>query len=129
MNLETYFEQTKGMGVLSTADDQGHVNAAVYARPHVMEDGSLAFIMRDRLSYHNLQSNPNAAFLFREEATGYNGIRLHLNKIREEHDTPLVRDLCRRCKMKDNTDVTRHLVFFNVERKLPLVGDGELSPT
>jgi hypothetical protein len=128
MNLETYFEQTKGMGVLSTADDQGHVNAAVYARPHVMEDGSLAFIMRDRLSYHNLQSNPKAAFLFREEAAGYNGIRLHLNKIREEHDTPLVKDLCRRCKMEDTAEVKRHLVFFNIERKLPLVGDGELPP-
>jgi hypothetical protein len=125
MNLKTYFEETKGMGVLSTADDKGRVNAAVYARPHVMDDGSLAFIMRDRLSYHNLQSNPNAAFLFREESVGYKGIRLHLNKIREEHNTPLIEDLCRRCKIKGDTGDMRHLAFFKVEKRLPLVGDGE----
>jgi len=125
MDLKTYLEATKGLGVLSTANDQGHVNAAIYARPHVMEDGSLAFIMRDRLSHHNLQSNPGAAFLFREEAPGYKGIRLHLKKIREEHDTPLVKDLCRRCKIKDDTDVNRYLVFFQVEKRLPLVGAGE----
>ena len=125
MNLKTYFETTKGMGILSTADDQGRVNAAVYARPHVMEDGSLAFIMRDRLSHHNLQSNSRAAFLFREDSQGYKGIRLHLNKIREEHDTPLVMELCRRCKIADHSDAVRHLVFFNVEKELPLVGAGE----
>ena len=125
MNLETYFETTKGMGVLSTADDQGYVNAAIYARPHVMEDGSLAFIMRDRLSHHNLQSNPRASFLFREGSQGYKGIRLYLNKIREEHDTPLVKDLCRRCKIEGGPDVKRHLVFFDIEKKLPLVGAGE----
>ena len=50
MNLKTYFDETKGLGVLSTADGKGRVNAAVYARPHMMEDGGLAFIMRDRLS-------------------------------------------------------------------------------
>ena len=48
MNLRTYFEDTKGLGVLSTADGEGRVNAAVYARPHVMDDGSLAFIMRHK---------------------------------------------------------------------------------
>ncbi len=49
MNLKTYFDETKGLGVLSTADGKGRVNAAVYARPHMMEDGGLAFIMRDHL--------------------------------------------------------------------------------
>jgi hypothetical protein len=67
MNLKTYFDETKGMGVLSTADGKGRVNAAVYARPHVMDDGTLAFVMRDRLSHENLTSNPHAAYLFREE--------------------------------------------------------------
>ncbi|MDX2454834.1 pyridoxamine 5'-phosphate oxidase family protein, partial [Desulfosarcina sp.] len=87
MNHKTYFEETKGMGVLSTADGEGRVNAAVYARPHVMDDGSLAFVMRDRLSHNNLQSNPRAAYLFREEGPGYKGIRLHLTKTHEESGT------------------------------------------
>lgn len=125
MNLKTYFEETKGTGVLSTADGTGRVNAAIYARPHVMEDGSVAFVMRDRLSHHNLQSNPHAAFLFREETSGYKGLRLHLTKISEETDTPLVEELCRRCKIDGNPDAVRHLVVFKIEKELPLIGAGE----
>ena len=125
MNMKTYFEETKGMGVLSTADDAGRVNAAVYARPHVMEDGSLALIMRDRLSHSNLQSNPHAAFLFREAGPGYKGLRLHLTKTHEESGTPLVKDLCRRCRIDDKPDAVRHLVVFKTDKELPLIGAGE----
>lgn len=125
MDLKTYFETTKGMGVLSTADESGRVNAAVYARPHLMDDGSVAFVMRDRLSHHNLQSNPHAAFLFREEAPGYKGLRLHLTKTHEESGTPLVKELCRRCKIDDKPDAVRHLVIFQTDKQLPLIGAGE----
>ena len=125
MNLKTYFEETKGLGVLSTADADGRVNAAVYARPYVMEDGSLAFIMRDRLSHHNLESNPHAAFLFREEGPGYKGVRLHLTKTREETGTQLVEEVCRRCKIYDDPDAARYLVFFQTDKELPLIGAGE----
>jgi len=125
MNLKKYFDETRGMGVLSTADGDGLVNAAVYARPHVMEDGKLGFIMRDRLSHHNLQTNPHAAYLFREENPGYKGIRLHLTKTHEENGTPLVKALCQRCRIDDKPDTVRYLVVFNVAKALPLIGDGE----
>lgn len=128
MNLKTYFDETKGLGVLSTADGNGRVNAAVYARPHVMEDGSLAFIMRDRLSHSNLTSNPHAAYLLREEGPGYTGIRLHLTKTREESGTELVKDLCRRCRIDDKPDAVRYLVVFTVDKQLPLIGTGEAQP-
>ena len=124
MNLKTYFEENRGMGVLSTADGDGQVNAAVYARPHVMDDGTLAFIMRDRLSHHNLQSNPRAAFLFREEGKGYKGVRLHLKKEREEDGTPLVKEICRRCSIEDKPDAVRFMVVFSVAKELPLIGAG-----
>ncbi len=127
MNVRTYFEEAKGFGVLSTADGNGLVNAAVYARPRVMDDGKLAFIMRDRLSHHNLQSNPHAAFLFREEGPGYKGLRLHLTKTHEETDTPLVKELCRRCPDEDKPDAVRHLVVFAVDKQLPLIGAEETS--
>jgi hypothetical protein len=66
MDLKEYFNDTKGVGVLATSDAEGKVDAAIYARPHFMEDGTLAVIMRDRLTHHNLQSNPHATFLFIE---------------------------------------------------------------
>lgn len=57
MDLKPYFEQTKGHGVLATADASGRVNLAIFARPHVMEDNTVAFIMPRRLTHNNLPSN------------------------------------------------------------------------
>jgi hypothetical protein len=122
MDLKAYFDANRGMGVLSTADESGSVNAAVYARPHVNEDGTIAFIMRDRLTHHNLTSNPHAAYLFRQEGAGYQGVRLHLTKTHEEHGTPRVREVCRRCRIDDNPDAVRYLVTFTVDKQLPLIG-------
>ncbi len=124
MDLREYFESTKGVGVLATADGDGKVDAAVYARPHFMEDGSIAMIMRDRLTHHNLQTNPHAAYLFHENSPGYKGKRLFLTKVREEQDTELLESLRRR-QYIDDKDEKRFLVFFQVDKELPLVGSGE----
>ena len=124
MNLDLYFDNTKGLGILSTADSTGKVNAAVYARPHFMEDGTLAMIMRDRLSHYNLQSNPHATFLFKEEGSGYRGKRLYLTKVREEQNTDLLQSLRRR-KSTDGKGEDRFLVFFKLDKELPLVGEGK----
>ena len=88
--VERYFAKVKGVGVLSTADQEGKVDAAIYSRPHFMEDGTLAFIMRDRLTHHNIQTNPNAVYLFKEEGSGYRGKRLFMTKVGEEKDSPLI---------------------------------------
>ena len=123
MKLNEYFDHKKGMGVLSTADGDGKVDAAIYSRPHFMEDGTVAFIMRDRLSHHNLQSNPHATYLFKEEGPGYTGKRLFLTRVREEKNTERLHSLRRRsAAYRDGED--RFLVFFNLDKELPLVGDG-----
>ncbi len=124
MNLREYFENTKGFGVLATSDGEGKVDAAVYARPHFMDDGSIAMIMRDRLTHHNLQSNPHAAYLFHEDSPGYKGKRLFLTKLREEQDTELLQSLRRR-EYIDERDENRFLVFFQIDKELPLIGSGE----
>jgi len=123
MKLVEYFDHKKGTGVLSTADSDGKVDAAIYARPHVMEDGTLAFIMRDRLSHHNLQSNPHATYLFKEEGSGYRGKRLFLTRVREEQNTGQLQSLRRR-KSAYGKGEDRFLVFFKLDNELPLVGDG-----
>ena len=123
MKLDEYFDLKKGVGVLSTADGEGKVDAAIYARPHFMDDGTLAFIMRDRLSHHNLQSNPHATYLFKEESSGYKGKRLFLTRVREEQNTELL-DSLRRRKSDYGNGEDRFLVFFKLDKTLPLVGDG-----
>lgn len=126
MSLAQYFESKKGFGVLSTADSQGRVDSAVYSRPHIMDDGCMAFIMNDRLSFRNLQSNPHAAFLFRETGEGFHGKRFFLTKIREEQDTELLKNLKRRAYPdKGVFKGPKYLVFFTIEKELPLIGPGE----
>jgi hypothetical protein len=127
MNLSEYFENTKGVGVLATADSDGKVDAAIYARPHFMEDGSIAFIMRDRLSHANLQSNPHAAFLFMEDGSGYKGKRLFLIKTREEENSELIKELSRRSYNSDKggLEESKFVVFFKLEKELPLIGSGK----
>ncbi len=122
MSLQTYFEENKGTGVLATADGAGRVDAAIYARPHVMPDGTLAFIMRDRLTHHNLQSNPYATFLFIERTSGYQGKRLFLKKVREEQNPELIRRIKRRSYADDEDGEPKFLVYFEVEKELPLIG-------
>lgn len=122
--LKEYFDNTKGMGVIATADREGKVNVAVYSRPHFLKEGSLAFIMRDRLTHHNLKSNPHAAYLFVEEGQGYKGKRLYLTKIKEEENSKLIQTLARRGYTNEK-EGSRFLVYFQVDKELPLIGAGE----
>jgi len=126
MSLKQYFETASGTGVLSTADAGGKVDAAIYSTPHVMDDGSVAFIMRERLTHENLRSNPFAAYLFLEEAPGHKGIRLFLKKTREDDNAELIATMTRR-NLKPELDAQKgpkHLVYFAVEKVLPLIGSG-----
>lgn len=124
MELKEYFSNIKGLGVMSTADSNGKVNAAVYSRPHFMEDGLLAFIMRDRLTHENIRSNPHVSFLFKEDGVGYKGKRLYLTKIREEENSALINTLSRRSYPADRENKeSRFLVFFKLDKELPLIGD------
>jgi hypothetical protein len=128
MDLKEYFENKKGLGVLATADGEGKVDLAVYSRPHVMDEQTVAFIMPDRLTHHNLQANPHAAYLFLEdEAEGkkFQGLRLFLTKTREEKDSELLRTLRRRRYGDDATE--RFLVFFRIDKKLSPIGPAEIQ--
>ena len=124
MELKEYFETTEGKGILATADGNGKVDAAIYARPHFLDDGTIALIMRDRLTHHNLQSNPNACYMFIEKGPGYKGKRLFLSKVKEEQNSELLQSLQRR-QYIDAKDEARFLVFFKIDTELPLVGAGD----
>jgi len=50
-------------------------------------------------------------------------VRLHLRKVKEEKDTELLRSLKRR--RYEGDEEGRHLVFFQVEKVLPLIGPGD----
>ena len=131
MQLQDYFENASGVGVMSTADRGGKVDAAIYARPHVMTDGTIAFIMRERLTHKNLQENPYASYLFIEAERGYKGLRLFLKKVREDQDTDLIAQMTRRSLTpeEDEAKGPKFLVYFEVEKALDLIGSGNSQIT
>lgn len=124
MNLQEYFTKTSGKGVLATASSDGVVDAAIFSRPHFLPDGTVAFIMRQRLTHSNLQSNPYATYLFIEEGRGYAGLRLFLKKTGEDQDPGLVEQMTRR-NLSAEEDAARgpkFVVYFRVEKVLELIG-------
>ena len=125
MKIGDYFGTARGTGVLATADSKGVVDIAIYAAPHVIDDETVAFIMADKLTHHNLQSNPHAAYLFIEGDDKYKGKRLFLTKIKEEKDSPALGSLRR--KEYPNLKGKEYLVYFKIDKVLPLVGAGAES--
>ena len=129
--LKQYFEEISGTGVLSTADSTGKVDAAIYSTPHVMNDGTVAFIMRERLTHENLRSNPYAVYLFMEDAPGHKGVRIFLKNTGEDDSAELIASMTRRhlSPELDAQKGPKHLVYFVVEKVLPLIGSGEAPVT
>jgi len=129
MNLKEYFSNTRGNGILATADNTGRTDAAIYSRPHIMDDGSLALIMRERLSYNNLQSNPYASFLFIEHEAHLNGLRLFMEKTGEDTNEELISRMTRRnlTPEKDKAAGPKHIVYFSLKKALKLVGGKEID--
>lgn len=125
MKLSEYFEQAKGIGVLATADAQGKVNVAIYARPHFLDehdDSTCAFVMSDRVSHDNVQSNPHAAYLFAEQGADYVGKRLTLTPVREETDIGKIQAIRRRSVPPVSEEGSKYLVYFRIDAVRPLIG-------
>ena len=127
MKLNEYFDKADGFGVLSTADKSGKVDAAIYGRPHFMDEETVVFIAADKLTHANLQVNPHAVYIFKE-AGHYEGRRLYITKLSEEKDSPLI-DEIRRNKYKElerkEKSGSKFLLYFRLDKVLPLIGDGQ----
>ncbi len=123
MNLSEYFENAKGRGVLATADSQGKVDVAIYSRPHFIDEETIAYIMTDRLTHANLQSNPHAAYIFVEVGEKLAGKRLYLTKTKEDTDPEAIKKIRWRKSYtvpEDLLSEKRYLVFFHIDKVLPL---------
>jgi len=126
MKLNEYFENARGTGVLATADEDGFVDVALYARPHVINDTTVAFIMADSRSHHNLKSNPHAAYLFMESSKKYTGMRLYLTKTSEEKNSERITSLRRKQHVigdKESAERDRYLAYFQIDETRPLLGN------
>ena len=123
MSLANYFDNVEGIGVLGTADAEGKVDLALYAKPQVLDEDTVVFVMEKGLSHDNLKANPHAAYLFTEEAEGYNGLRMYLTKITEETDPRKIAAMRREdAHAEDFVPTDGFLVHFTVDEVRRLVG-------
>jgi hypothetical protein len=132
MNLKSYFETHEGTGVLATCDPNTTVNMALYVKPLVVNQTTVAFVMRQRLSHQNLKKLPRASYLFIEKGKSshdYNGIRLYLMVQREEINQTIIKEMHKKEPWiyPESDDSEKFLVFFSVTHIRPLVGDGPVA--
>jgi len=129
MDLKEYFADAKGTGILATADGEGKVDVAIYAKPIVVDENTIALVMRERLSHQNIRGNPKAAYMFIEKAGGNKGLRLYLTMEREETNVSVVEKIIEEhpeiCPYPD--EANKYLVHFRVERIRELVGSKTLE--
>jgi hypothetical protein len=125
MDMGQYFENTDGTGVLATCDSEGRVNQAVYSKPFVIDDKTVAFVMKQRNSHKNLRSHLEASYLFIEKGVGCKGVRFQLTMQNEEKNRSLIEALREKqpCIYPKADDSDKFLVFFEVDKIRPLVGD------
>lgn len=130
MNLKDYFAATRGRGVFASAGGDGRVTAAIYSTPHLVDENTAAFIMRDHLTHANLQANPYATFLFIEDGPGSHGVRLYLEKLREDRDPARLAAMTRRhlSPEEDQALGPKFIVEFRITKVLDLVGEGSPCP-
>lgn len=129
MDLKKYFDTASGTGILATASQTGEVNGAIYSKPRIQDDGTAAFIMRERLTHKYIQDNHRAAYIFIEDGPDYRGIRLYLTRIREDQDPELMAAMTRRhlTPEEDKARGPKFIVYFRVEKILQLIGSGEIE--
>ncbi|MBD3183000.1 pyridoxamine 5'-phosphate oxidase family protein [Candidatus Poribacteria bacterium] len=120
MNLKEYFENTQGLGIIASADAEGKVDTAVYSKPIVMDNDTIAFIMADNLTHSNVKVNPYTSYMFIEDTSGYKGKRLYLKMTKEETDPEIIDKYLDDKRYKS---ISKFLVYFHVDNIRPLVGD------
>ena len=127
MKLQEYFSGKAGIGVISTSNKNGEVNSAVYAKPHIVDKNTVAFIMRDKRTRANLHENSNASYLFTEHDHSFKGVRLYLKMTREDQDREVIEALSRRASVDAGEHIDRFLVSFSVDKALALIGDDKIE--
>ena len=125
MDLGHYFESKEGLGILATCDPQGRLNQAVYSKPFVVDEKTVAFVMKQRHSHKNLQNHLQASYIFIEKGAHNEGIRFGLTMQHEDKNRSLIEALREKQPTiypKDD-DSDEYLVFFEVDHIRPLIGD------
>ena len=113
-----------GKGVIATAGSNCVVNTAVYARPHIIDEETLAWGMTDSRSYANLKENPHASYLYMAPVSGFSGWRLTLELMKIEDSGALleaIRKSTEEIVSPEAAAMVKHVGYFKVTEVRPLI--------
>jgi hypothetical protein len=113
-----------GKGVIATSGGGGVVNIAIYARPHIIDDETLAWGMTDGRSYSNLKENPHASYLYMAPVAGFSGWRLTLELKAIEDSGELLETIRKSTKEivgPESGVLVKHVGYFKVTEVRPLI--------
>jgi hypothetical protein len=113
-----------GRGVIATSDASGKVNIAVYAKPHIVDEKTVAWGMTEGRSWACVKENARAAYLYMNPGPGYAGVRLSLflKEFRESGDMlETIRKNTAEIVSPAAAEAVRHVAFFEVEEVRPLI--------
>ena len=123
MNLHEMFP-AGGRGIIAASDSSGNVNIAVYAKPHIVDDKTVAWGMTEGRTWACVKENPRAAYLYMNPGPGYSGVRLKLSLIKflesgdmldavKKHTSAIVSPAA--------AEAVTHVAYFEVEEIRPLI--------
>ena len=112
-----------GRGVIGTATKAGVVNMAVYAVPHIVDNGTVAWGMTDGRTWDNVRENPNASYAYFAPGEGFRGARLTLSLSRTEDSGEMLEKIRERtgASSPGNPEAIKHVAYFKVVETRPLV--------
>ncbi|MCK9564581.1 MAG: pyridoxamine 5'-phosphate oxidase family protein [Methanothrix sp.] len=82
--LMVYFNKQPRLGVISTSNQEGQVDCAVYGSPQMIDEKTVIVALARGRTFANLQENPMAVFMIMEQGEGildWKGIRVYLKML------------------------------------------------
>lgn len=130
--LMDYFNKQPRLGCLSTADENGKVNAAYFGSPRMIDEKTILMGIGKNRTLANLYENPHAAFIVFEPGnmpTDWKGVRLYVKVKEIDTSGPqyqAVKAAIAEKVGKEMADRMIHAaVVFGIEEVRPLVDMGQ----
>ena len=82
--LMELFNKRPRIGILSTSNNVGDVNSAVFGSPQMIDENTVVMGIGENRSFRNLQRNPKAAFIVvepGETVMDWKGARVYLEAV------------------------------------------------
>jgi len=131
--LMDYFNKQPRIGVLSTANRDGKVDAAVLGSPRMVDEKTIIVALGKNRTFEYLQENPNAVFIIVEQGEGatlegWKGLRVYL-RMKEYATSGDILDAYKREAAQvvgeEAMAMIHALVKFEISEVRPLVDAGQ----